>query len=96
MTLAPIALFAYNRPIHLARSIAALAANKEASLCDLTIFCDGPKDGQAKNVAATHVVARNASGFASINVVARPINLGLAASVSSGVTAILERHEIAT
>ena len=93
MKLAPIALFAYNRPTHLLRSIAALATNEEASRCDLTIFCDGPRDGQTEAVAATRAVAQSASGFASINVVERPVNLGLAASVSSGVTAILERHE---
>lgn len=93
MKLAPIAVFAYNRPIHLARSIAALSANKESTHSDLTIFCDGPKVGQTEAVAATRAVALSASGFASINVVERPVNLGLAASVSSGVTAILDQHE---
>ncbi len=92
MMLAPIALFAYNRPNHLARSIAALAANPEAIRSALTIFCDGPVDGQTAAVEATRAVARGASGFATVDVVLRPVNLGLAASVSSGVSAIVERY----
>ena len=39
---APIALFAYNRPRHLARTVAALLRDPLAAASDLHVFCDGP------------------------------------------------------
>ena len=42
---APIALFAYNRPDHVRRTLEALAANHIASGSLLEVFCDGPKEG---------------------------------------------------
>ena len=44
---APIAVFAFNRPDHLRRTLEALSANRLAGDSRLTVFCDaprGPKD----------------------------------------------------
>ena len=41
--LTPVVLFAYNRPDHLRRTVAALAANELAADTDLIIFSDGPE-----------------------------------------------------
>ena len=43
MNLAPIILFAYNRPNHVKRTIESLLKNKWADTSDLFIFSDAPK-----------------------------------------------------
>ena len=42
-TLAPIALFIYNRPLHTKQTLDALVKNNLANKSKLFIFCDGPK-----------------------------------------------------
>ena len=46
--LAPIVVFAYNRPNHLFRCIESLLANPESSESSLHIFVDGPKNNLDK------------------------------------------------
>ena len=92
--LAPIAVFAYKRPGHLSKTLAALAQNAEAAQSHLTIFCDGAKsERDLALVDATRAVAGVVRGFASVTVVARPANLGLAESITAGVTDMLQRAE---
>lgn len=85
--LAPIALFVYNRPEHTHQTIEALRNNAEAKYSDLYIFSDA-----AKNDAATEAVdkvrnyIKQISGFNSVKIIHRTYNLGLAKSVSDGVT----------
>lgn len=94
MALAPIALFAFNRPAHLHRTLEALAANTLAAQSDLTIFCDGPRnDEERSRTEAVRTIARAASGFHSVTVVGREKNYGLATSIITGVTGILEKHD---
>jgi hypothetical protein len=63
----------------------------------LNIYCDGAKSGTDRDsVEQVREIARGVhdSGmFASIRVIERDHNIGLAASVISGVTQILEDHE---
>ncbi|MDR2820251.1 MAG: glycosyltransferase [Desulfovibrio sp.] len=90
----PIAVFAFNRPDHLRRTLTALAANDLAAASDITIFCDGPRNGQEKNLTdAARDVAVAASGFASVNIVAREQNMGCANAVISGLEYMFTRHE---
>lgn len=90
---APIALFAFNRPDHLRRTLEALAANELAAESDLTIFCDGPRTEEEKKLTdAVREVARAATGFASVTVVCRENNSGLANSITNGVTEMVGMH----
>jgi hypothetical protein len=87
---APIGLFAYNRPGHLSRALAALARNAELASSPVTIFCDGAKtEAAAPAVAETRRVAR-ALAPAHARIVERDRNLGLAASMRRGVTELCD------
>lgn len=94
--LAPVALFAYNRPDHLRSALTSLAANPEARRTALTIFCDGPRSeederhvAQVRNVAHSSDVA---SLFAQVEVKEREANAGLSTSIIEGVSRLLDRH----
>lgn len=89
---APIALFAYNRPSHLQRTLESLAANDLAASSDLTVYSDGPRSNAHRDaVAGVREYLRTVSGFRSITVVERSENLGLARSIIAGVTEIVNR-----
>jgi FkbM family methyltransferase len=91
---APIALFAYRRPDHLARTLAALAANPEASASSLSIFCDAARDeAAAAAVERVRELAAASTGFAAVEVVLRPTNFGLARNITEGVSSLLASHD---
>ena len=93
MPAAPIALFAYNRPQHLARTVKALQANDLASGSELHVFIDGPKHaGHVRAVDQVRELAGRITGFARLRVLERAQNLGLAASVISGVTDLCQAY----
>lgn len=86
----PVCVFAFNRPGHLRAALASLAGNYGADESAVTIYCDGPRDDRDREgVAAARQVARGAAGFASVRVVERDANLGLARSIIEGVGAAL-------
>jgi Glycosyl transferase family 2 len=89
----PVALFVYNRPRHTRATLEALARNTLASQTDLHVFSDGAK-GQSDRQAVAEVrrMVRNPPGFASVRVVERPVNTGLANSIITGVSAMLASH----
>jgi hypothetical protein len=90
---APIAVFAYNRPQHLLRTLQALAVNDFAVESELTIFCDGPRtEAEKLRTDAVQETARATSGFNSLTVITQDENQGLAASIINGVTRMLEQH----
>ena len=90
---APIVVFAFNRPDHLARTLRALAACEEAPASRLTIYCDGARRANDEpRVREVRAVAAAVSSFASVEVVARERNLGLAASIIDGVTSQVAQH----
>jgi hypothetical protein len=89
----PLLLFAYNRPEHTRQTVEALRANIGASDTVLHVYCDGPKDdSQAATVAAVRSYLRGVDGFKSLVLVERDHNMGLARSVITGVTDLLESH----
>lgn len=89
--LAPIVLFVYNRPEHTRRMIEALRANRLAPRSRLFVFADGPKnDGAWPAVDEVRRYVASINGFASVEVTARDENRGLAASVISGVSQVVE------
>lgn len=94
MTTAPIALFVYNRLWHTKQTIEALQKNILASDSDLIIFSDGPKGspGSKTSVLAVRAYLRSVNGFKSVKVIERSENLGLAKSIISGVTEIVNQY----
>jgi hypothetical protein len=95
--LAPIVLFAYNRPIHTQNALDALSKNKQAKDSMLYVFCDGPKINatteQLKNIEIVRLIARQESRFKSLTVIEQPSNKGLANSIIDGVTEIVNKHD---
>lgn len=91
---APVALFTYKRPEHTKATLKALARNTLASQTDVHIFSDGPKmEEDRAAVEEVRRIAKEVTGFASVRVIARERNLGLANSIIVGVTELLKSHE---
>jgi glycosyltransferase involved in cell wall biosynthesis len=93
VTLAPIVLFAYNRPWHTKQTIDALLRNDLAAESELFIFSDGSKDeSSANSVAKVRRYLKTISGFKSVKIVEQKQNLGLASSIIRGVTSVCNEH----
>ena len=93
--MAPIIVFAFNRPDSLQRAVEALAANEEAKESDLYVFVDGPrphKEGEAAKVEAVREYAKNIKGFRSLTCSFAETNKGLAPSIISGVSQVIQQH----
>lgn len=91
---APIALFVFNRADHAAATLDALKKNELARDSELTVFCDGPRGAEDEpKVRSVRDLVKQTTGFGRLTVVERPQNLGLARSVITGVTQILESHD---
>jgi glycosyltransferase involved in cell wall biosynthesis len=92
--LAPVALFAFRRPDHLRSTLVALAHNALAAQTDLYIFCDGPRStSDESTVSEVQNIADGCTGFASVTVIKRTANMGLARSIITGVDYLFERFE---
>lgn len=96
MSCAPIVLFVYNRADHFSRTYDALAKCAESKESELFIFSDGSKNEKsAKGVEEVRAFAHsieNSGDFKKINIIESSENKGLAASVISGVTKIIEKY----
>ncbi|MEK7641488.1 MAG: glycosyltransferase family 2 protein [Patescibacteria group bacterium] len=91
---APIALFVYNRPEHTQKTIEALQQNMLAAESDLFIFADGAKNEAAlEGVTAVRTYLKSVAGFKSVHIVERAENYGLAKSIITGVTEIVNTYE---
>lgn len=95
MSYAPIVIFVYNRADHFIQTYNALAACKEAKDSELFIFSDGAKNeagtGKVNEVRAAVSAIKDAGNFKSVTVTESPVNKGLAASVISGVTEVINK-----
>ncbi len=91
--LAPIAIFAYNRPQHTQRLLESLAANPGAFDTPIYVFIDGPKTPEAAPmVAAVQTCVANFTAFKALKIIASPHNKGLAGSILSGVDRVLSEY----
>lgn len=91
--LSPIILFTYNRPWHTRQTIEALQQNFLALQSDLIIYSDAPKNNIAiDQVQQVRAYLKNISGFKSIKIIEQQQNLGLATSIISGVTEIVNTY----
>lgn len=95
MKYSPIVLFLYNRPEHTKLTLNALANNPEARDSELFIYCDGLKpncsESDHEKVNAVRQIADEENRFKKVNVIYREENLGLANSIISGVTEIVNQ-----
>ena len=93
MTNSPIALFVYNRPEHTRRTVKALQKNFLASESDLFVFCDGYKNHESRieNYEVRKYI-KTITGFKSVKIIEREKNWGLAKSIISGVTEIMNQY----
>lgn len=93
MILAPIVLFVYNRLWHTQQTIEALKRNILADQSELYIYADGVKNEQDRlSVEAVREYIKTVSGFKSVKIFESKVNKGLAKSIITGVTEILEIH----
>ena len=93
MTLAPVVLFAYNRPDHMRQTIEALQKNELADRSDLFIYSDGPKDEQTeKAVQKVREYIHTINGFKTVTIREREENWGLAKSIIGGVTEVINEY----
>jgi hypothetical protein len=91
--LAPIAIFLYKRPEHARRTLSYLQKNYLSEESRLFIFCDAAKTpADEASVKAVRQIAENVSGFKSIKIISRNQNLGLANSIISGVTQLVNEY----
>lgn len=92
MTVSPILLFLYNRPGHTKKTIEALKSNYLAKESELIIFSDGPKKEKEKNkVEKVRNVIKNIDGFKNAEIKNSKYNKGLANSIISGITEIINK-----
>jgi hypothetical protein len=83
---APIALFAYRRVSHLARTLSALSRCPEFEASHIFAFSDGPNTAASdKDVAAVRSFLKKCP-FPNLTIIDSPTNLGLAKSITAGVT----------
>jgi glycosyltransferase involved in cell wall biosynthesis len=91
---APVALFTYNRLEHTKATLEALARNILASQTEVHIFSDGPKTAADRSgVESVRELLQSVAGFATVRVVVRQDNLGLANSIIQGMSQLLDVYK---
>ena len=91
-TLAPICLFVYSRLAETKQTVESLQRNMLAAESQLFIFSDGAKDCNVINeVNAVRQYIHTISGFAKVSIYECDENKGLANSIISGVTQIVNQ-----
>ncbi|EKD55813.1 MAG: hypothetical protein ACD_59C00032G0008 [uncultured bacterium] len=91
--IAPIVLFTYNRLWHTQQTINSLLKNDLADRSDVIIFSDGPKDVNSRlKVDEVRKYIKTVNGFKNIEIVESETNKGLAGSIISGVTKIVNEY----
>ncbi len=90
-TCAPIAVFAYNRPGHLATTLRSLSQCPEWSRSRVILYSDGPRGRRDEAAVAEVRAIAKSLDHAHTEIVERPSNLGLAQSVIRGVSEVCER-----
>lgn len=91
-----ILVFAYKRPVHLKRTLDALAHNHLVALLPIRIYVDGPRQPSDEHLVhhVAHIASQSTS-FASVEIIQRPKNLGLYNSLTSGITEAMQQYDSA-
>lgn len=94
--LAPVIVFAYNRPWHVEQTLEALSHNELADQSKLFIYCDGPKanatEEQIQKIDETRAVVRKKNWCNEVHIIEAEQNKGLANSIIDGVTDVINKH----
>lgn len=94
MKLAHIAIFAYNRKLHLSKTIETLLKNELINDSSVTIFCDGAKSVSDEiKVKEVREYINTIKGFNNLEIIEQSTNIGLSKSIISGVSYILSKNE---
>jgi hypothetical protein len=92
-SLAPIALFVYNRPDHTRRTISYLQKNLLAEDSRLFIFSDGAKtEADQIKVNEVRTLIKQTDGFKTIKILESTENQGLANAIIAGVNQLVEEY----
>jgi len=90
----PVAIFGFNRPIHIQNCIQSLLRNPEFVDSQIHIFIDGPRSSSERNlVNETANSVKFLMSSKNVNIHLSNTNMGLANSIIGGVTKILEESE---
>jgi len=93
MELAPIILFVYNRIWHTKQTVTALERNELASRSELFIYSDNAKNSEdRKKVEEIRKYIKTIKNFKKITIIEQKKNIGLANSIISGVTKIVNKY----
>lgn len=93
MELAPIIVFAFNRPEHTRQTLEALMQNHLADKSELFIYIDGPRTEEEKEkVNSVKKVTEEKQWCGKVSIIQSKTNKGLSASVMEGVTAIVNKY----
>ncbi|MBF4465674.1 glycosyltransferase family 2 protein [Flavobacterium sp. LC2016-12] len=94
--LAPIVLFVFNRPQHTEKTLQALAKNTLAADSILYIYCDGVSDNASQELRSNNdlvkKIIKQQKWCKEVVIIASEKNKGLANSVISGVTEIVNKY----
>jgi hypothetical protein len=93
---APIVLFVYNRPLHTAQTLDALSNNYLAKESILYIYCDGAKENTTEitlqNILEVDKIVKSKQWCKEVHIIKAQKNKGLANSIKSGVTEIIQKY----
>ena len=96
ITLAPIAIFVYNRPIHTRKTLDALSNNELLKDSELYFFSDGPKPDNPNDIDKVKQIRkmiREFQGCRNIEIIVSESNQGLAHSLINGINYVFDRHD---
>lgn len=97
MNLAPIVLFAYNRPDYLKKTLQFLKKNPLAKESILYFIVDGPKDFDSpenlKKIQEVKKIAEKLTGFKEIIKIFNEKNLGLGRNIHLQVSRLFKEHK---
>ena len=96
-SLAPIVLFVYNRPEHTFKTLEALSNNILSDQSDLIIYADGPKENASsamlEKIQQVRDILHEKQWCRTVSVIESNINRGLADSIISGVTEVVNKYD---
>lgn len=94
-SLAPIAFFAYKRPIHTRKTLESLIKNELAAKSKIYVFLDGPKNNNDKhlNNKVKEIIKSFSSNFLLMEIKHKKKNVGLANNIVDGINQVFNKHK---